>query len=93
MQEEKRTVKLPHNLILEDRHSLKVSGVADVDSFDEQVVVILTDSGDLTVRGTELHINRFSNESGELSLDGYICSLSYSDDRPKAKGLFGRLFS
>lgn len=92
MAEEKRIIKLPHNLILEDRHSLNVSGVSDVDSFDEQTIVLFTDLGELTVRGQNLQINRFSNESGELNMEGKIVSLSYSDEAPKNTGLFGRLF-
>ncbi len=35
MAEEKRAVKIPHNLILENRKSLNISGVSDVDSFGE----------------------------------------------------------
>ena len=36
---------MPHNLILEDRKKLVVSGVEDVDSFDEQTVVAYTAVG------------------------------------------------
>ena len=50
-------VTMPHNLILEDRRSLSVSGVSDVDSFDEQTVIVYTDKGELTVRGSELHLS------------------------------------
>ena len=67
MAEEKKAPAMPHNLILEDRRTLTVSGVSDVDSFDEQTVVVFTDMGELTVRGTDLHINRLSVEVG-LSL-------------------------
>ncbi len=35
MQEEK-TLKLPHQLILEERGKLSLSGVQDVDCFDER---------------------------------------------------------
>ena len=51
MPEEKKTISLPHNLVLEDRRSLMVSGVSDVDSFDEQTVIVFTEMGELTVRG------------------------------------------
>ena len=53
MAEEKKAPAMPHNLILEDRRTLTVSGVSDVDSFDEQTVVVFTDMGELTVRGTD----------------------------------------
>lgn len=85
-------VTMPHNLILEDRRSLSVSGVSDVDSFDEQTVIVYTDKGELTVRGSELHINRLSVETGELLLEGNISSLTYADEMPKSSGFFSRVF-
>ena len=39
------------NLILENREKLNVSGVLDVLSFDDQVVIIETELGLLTVKG------------------------------------------
>ena len=58
----------PHHLMLEDRRALSVSGVSDVDSFDELTVVIYTEMGELTVKGEGLHINRLNVETGELTL-------------------------
>jgi len=84
---------MPHNVILEDRRLLTVSGVSDVDSFDERTITVFTDMGELTVRGSDLHINRLSVEVGELLLEGKIDSLSYADPSPKsAGGFFGRVF-
>jgi sporulation protein YabP len=87
------TVAMPHNLVLEDRRLLTVSGVSDVDSFDENMVTIFTDMGELIVRGSDLHINRLSVEVGELLLEGKISSLTYQDQTPKtAGGFFGKVF-
>lgn len=91
MSDEQRTVKLPHNIILEDRHMMTVSGVADVDSFDEQTVVLFTDMGELTIKGTDLHINKLNVETGEVSIEGEIDSVVYSNDN-RSGGLLGRLF-
>ena len=88
----KNAVKQPHNVIMEDRKSLTVTGVKDVDSFDEQTMIIYTDMGELTVRGTQLHINRLNTEAGELNVTGNIFGLAYTDDRDKKAGLLGRLF-
>lgn len=46
MTEESKVQALPHNLIMENRNRLTVSGVSDVDSFDEQTVVIFTQMGE-----------------------------------------------
>ena len=79
---------MPHNIILEDRRLLTISGVADVDSFDERMVTVFTDMGELTVRGSDLHINRLSVETGELLLEGKIVSLTYQEEAPKSAGGF-----
>ncbi|HIR52799.1 MAG TPA: sporulation protein YabP [Candidatus Onthovicinus excrementipullorum] len=93
MPEEKKTISLPHNLVLEDRRSLMVSGVSDVDSFDEQTVIVFTEMGELTVRGEQLHINKLSVDTGELSIEGKITSLTYTDDAPRqGGGFFSRVF-
>ena len=92
MADEKRMNALPHNLVLEDRRMLTVSGVSDVDSFDEETVVVFTGLGELTVRGTNLHINRLSVEVGELTVEGNIAALIYSDETPKSGGFFSKVF-
>ena len=92
MPDEKRTNSVPHNLVLEDRRMLTVSGVSDVDSFDEETVVVFTDLGELTVRGSNLHINRLSVEVGELTVEGNIAALIYSDETPKSGGFFSKVF-
>ncbi|MBC8545334.1 sporulation protein YabP [Clostridiaceae bacterium NSJ-31] len=93
MAEEKKLVKMPHNLILEDRHTLTVSGVEDIDSFDEETVVLFTDMGELTIKGESLHINKLNVDTGELNVEGQIHSLVYTnDDARRGGGLFARLF-
>ena len=92
MADEKRNQAMPHNLVLEDRRLLTVSGVSDVDSFDEESVVVFTELGELAIRGTNLHINRLSVEVGELTVEGNICALIYSDDVPKSGGFFSKVF-
>ena len=57
MAEEKTTQKRIHNLVIENRKKMTVSAVTDVDSFDEQMIVMYTDMGQLTVKGENLHIN------------------------------------
>lgn len=93
MAEEKKNSKvLPHNVILEGRKTMSISGVADIDRFDEEIVVLYTDLGELTIKGTGLHINRIDVDTGELSLEGEITSLTYDDSLPHKGGLFARLF-
>ena len=100
MIEDKRNVKVPsktvvHNLIMENREKMSVSGVADVESFDEESIILHTDMGMLIVKGEDLHINKLNIESGELVIEGEICSCTYSDEdssRSKGVGFFKKMF-
>ncbi|QNK42464.1 sporulation protein YabP [Caproicibacter fermentans] len=89
---EQKTVKTPHSLILENRRTLTATGVSNVDSFDEQTVVAYTDLGELVIHGVNLHIDKLNIDSGELTLDGEITSMSYTDNRATTGGFFTRLF-
>lgn len=89
--DEKSIHKLPHNIIMEDRKKLSVSGVTDIDSFDEQTIIAITDLGELTIRGWNLHITRLNLEQSELMVDGDISSLTYTDVRPKAQSFFSKV--
>lgn len=82
----------PHTLVIEDRKRLSVSGVTDVESFDEETVALATELGELIIHGYDLHINRIDVESGDLSLEGEIISLTYTDNQPQSSGFLGRLF-
>lgn len=81
-----------NHVILENRERLSVSGVTDVESYNENDVTMQTSMGMLIVRGSNLHIEKLNLESGELAVMGEISALEY-EDRPSARGgLFARLF-
>lgn len=90
--DEPQNAKKPHNLILENRRTLTATGVSNVDSFDDETVVASTELGDMTVRGGKLHIDRLDLETGELTLDGEISSITYTENRSSGGGMFSRLF-
>ena len=77
------------NIVLENREKLSVSGVVDVLSFDDQVVMIETELGLLTVKGQNLRINKLSIDTSEVIVEGSISYLAYSDkELEKTKGSF-----
>ena len=88
---ERPAVRPAHNVIMENRRVLSLSGVKDVEGFDERSVTLLTELGELIVRGLELHISRFDQDTGELTLDGEIGELVYTEAEPEKKGFFSRL--
>ncbi|MBQ1950202.1 MAG: sporulation protein YabP [Clostridia bacterium] len=91
MERAERTNGLPHQLIMQERSRLELTGVSDVDSFDDATVTAYTSLGELTVRGRQLHVRQLNLESGSLSVEGQIDALSYTDTAPRG-GFFGRLF-
>lgn len=78
MAEERIPVKT-HRVELNDRKSLMITGVKDVQSFDEQEILLETEMGILLVRGSKLHIDRLSIEKGETAVDGKVDSLIYTE--------------
>lgn len=83
---------LRHNVVMEGRKTLSVSGVEEVESFDENTIVMSTALGTLVVRGEDLHIEALSLEGGELKVEGTVESLTYEEDGRREGGLFSRLF-
>jgi sporulation protein YabP len=90
---EKTEPKGFHNLSLENRSRLSLTGVTDVDSFDERSIILFTQLGELTIQGKDLRINSMSVETGDLSVEGDVWSLVYGDkERKKAPTIFSKLF-
>ena len=89
MEEPKKT---PHTLLIEDRGRLIMTGVKDVESFDEETLVVYTDLGEITVRGEQIRVGNFSAETGDFSATGSFCSVSYAQRLPKHSGFFARVF-
>lgn len=87
------SISKKHTLSLDARKSLKITGVTDVKSFDETMIILATYDGQLTIGGRELHIVTLDVEEGCLEVQGEICDLYYTDEVPaKSASLFSRLF-
>lgn len=82
------------NLVLENRGKLSISGVLDVLSFDDQVVMVETELGLLTVKGENLRINKLSIDTSEVVVEGEISYLSYSENNQdkNSSSLFSKIF-
>ena len=80
-----------HSITLCDRKKLSVTGVEDVDCFNEQIVVLKTPLGTLSVAGAGLNISHLNLEDGRVEMDGEVDALEYSGGK-KSGGLLGRLF-
>lgn len=67
------------NIVLENRGKLSISGVNDVLSFDDEVIMVETELGLLTIKGDNLRINKLSIDTSEVIVEGNISYLAYSD--------------
>jgi len=82
------------NIVLENREKLNITGVLDVLSFDDQIVILETELGLLTVKGENLRINKLSLDSSKVIIDREINQLSYSekDNIEKSGGFLNKIF-
>ena len=95
--EERKSIGLNNvvqNLILENRNKLSVSGVKDVLSFDDELVVMETDLGLLTIKGDNLKINKLSIDTGDVVVEGEISNLGYNNHSKKNEegGILSKIF-
>ena len=82
---------LVHRLELEDRERLVISGVEEVESFDESTILLSTVQGGLEVQGEGLHIEKLSLDGGDLSVEGTVNALIYGAQGRERGGLLRRL--
>ena len=82
----------PHHVVIEERKSLTVSGVEDVERFDENTIVLSTSKGAMVVSGENLHIEKLSLDGGDLKVEGDIDAVTYEEDAGGGRGgFFSRL--
>lgn len=81
-----------HKVTLVDRERLEITGVEEVESFDETTIIMSTSLGALIVRGEGLHIETLSLDGGALKVEGRVESLTYEEPRETGGGLLSRLF-
>lgn len=95
LEDRKQITNTIQNVILENREKLTISGVLDVLSFDDQIVIVETELGLLTVKGENLRINKLSLDTTEVIVEGKIYNLGYSEKslEKKSNGSFiGKIF-
>lgn len=86
-----------HRIIVDNRERIDVSGVINVESFDDQEIILETEQGLLAMRGEEMHIKNLNLEKGELQVEGFLLEMAYSEKKgflrkERGKSFFERLF-
>ena len=77
-----------HTVFMENRRSMKLTGVVQVIAYDEYRLVLKTDYGKLTVSGKNLVAGQMNTESRTMELTGDINYLQYQANHGRSeKGL------
>jgi len=83
---------LPHNIIMENRAKISVSGVENAESYNENEVVLNTSKGILIIRGECMSLSKLNLDSGEITVNGHIVALEYAEPKKSGTSLISKLF-
>lgn len=83
--------KLPHNVIVENRHTVTATGIMRIVSYDEHSATLETAQGNLVIGGAGIQVSELSIQTGELKIFGKIEYLQYSEPAQSVGGFFRRL--
>ena len=92
---EYRSSEHKHDVVINERERMQVSGVVHLESFDDEEIILETELGLLAIRGENLHIKHLDLEKGELFIEGLILELVYAGDKNRkhrGRSLMERLF-
>ncbi len=79
-----------HSVLIEGRRRMRITGVVDVESFQEDEMTVLTQAGTLTIWGEGLKLGKLNPEDGQVLLEGNIASIEYEQPEPERKPFFFR---
>ena len=79
MQFDESQSNIVQNVILENRKKLTLTGIKDVLSFDDEIIVVESELGLINVKGNDLKVNKISVETGDVIIEGIIKMIEYSD--------------
>lgn len=73
------------NIVLENRKKLTLTGVEEVISFDDEKILLNTKLGFLTIKGSELKMNKLDVQNGDVIIVGNVSSIVYSSKENKKR--------
>ena len=90
---EDKKIIVNQNIIMENREKISVTGVIDIHSFDDELVLAETELGILTIKGLDLKMNKLNLDNNELIVEGQIIAVAYSDtNQAKKSGFMNKIF-
>lgn len=93
MEMQTKTMENGHSLSMMHRKLLGLEGVTNLESYDQEKIVLQTQAGMLEVKGEQLHIQQLNLEQGKVTVEGTVNALIYGESgiSAKSKGLFSKL--
>lgn len=83
---------LPHNIIMENRTKISISGVENAESYNENEVILHTSKGILIIRGDMLNLSKLNLDSGEITVTGHIMTLEYVEPKKSGSSILSKIF-
>lgn len=77
-----------HKISILNRERTEITGVIEVISFDEETAILETTSGIIVIKGENIHMSGLDLTSGVVTVDGFVISLSYSENQLQQKHWF-----
>lgn len=81
-----------HTITIDNRERVSITGVADVESFNESEVSVIAEAGPLVISGEGLHISRLNLDEGQLIVEGMVTAVEYASAQSERKGGFFKMF-
>ncbi len=72
-----------HIISIENRERITITDVADVDSFNEETILVNLKPGGLVIKGTNLHLQKLDLQEGKVIISGELMSMSYTHKKQK----------
>ena len=83
---------LNHNITINERKNIIITGVKKIDSFDNEEFVLEITMGNLIIKGKDLEMIKLDTYQGNVSIKGVMNSVTYTDVTKKEEGVFSKLF-
>ena len=83
---------LPHNIIMENRSKISISGVENAESYNETEIILHTSKGVLIIKGEGMNLSKLNLDSGEITVNGRITVLEYVEPKQSGGSIFSKIF-
>ena len=81
-----------HSVLIRDRKFLELTGISEVENFNETAIDLISNCGAVAIEGENLRIESFSVESGKIVIEGTVTGVFYYEKQVKSSSGRGGFF-